>query len=112
MILPIFPDEGFGTAPVTVAKDMVRYQDKIKELYEGVIAEAMKGLKANFPDLEVEAVLKEGRPSATIVEVAEGDEVDLIVMGSRGVGGITGWILGSTSRKVVDLCTKPILIVK
>jgi nucleotide-binding universal stress UspA family protein len=33
-------------------------------------------------------------------------------MGSRGVGGITGWILGSTSRRVVDSCTKPILIVK
>ena len=49
---------------------------------------------------------------ATITEYAENNGVDLIVMGSRGIGGYTGWILGSTSRKVVDSCTKPILIAK
>jgi nucleotide-binding universal stress UspA family protein len=112
MVLPVFPDEGFGTAPVTAAKDMVRYQEKMKELYVGVLSEAKEKLKAEHPDVKVETTLREGRPSATIVEIAEDDGVDLIVMGSRGVGGITGWILGSTSRRVVDSCTKPILIVK
>ena len=110
--LPVFPDEGIGAAPVTAVKDMVRYQDKMKTLYEDVLTEAKAQLKEEHPDIEVEAVLREGRPSATIVEVAETDGVDLIVMGSRGVGGITGWILGSTSRRVVDSCTKPVLIVK
>ena len=112
VVLPVFPDEGFGAAPVTAAKDMARYQDKMKELYEGVLREAKAQLKDEKPDIMVEALLREGRPSATIVEIAEEDGVDLIVMGSRGVGGITGWILGSTSRRVVDSCTKPILIVK
>jgi nucleotide-binding universal stress UspA family protein len=112
MVLPVFPDEGFGTAPVTAAKDMARYQDKMKEVYEGVLSEAKVKLKEEHPDLKVETTLREGRPSATIVEIAEDDSVDLIVIGSRGVGGITGWILGSTSRRVVDSCTKPILIVK
>jgi nucleotide-binding universal stress UspA family protein len=112
VVLPMFPDEGFGVAPVTAAKDMARYQEKMKELYEGVLKEAEAKLKKEHPDISVEATLREGRPSATIVELAEEDGVDLIVMGSRGVGGITGWILGSTSRRVVDSCTKPILIVK
>jgi len=112
VVLPMFPDEGFGVAPVTAAKDMARYQEKMKELYEGVLKEAEAKLKKEHPDINVEATLREGRPSATIVELAEEDGVDLIVMGSRGVGGITGWILGSTSRRVVDSCTKPILIVK
>lgn len=108
----MFPDEGFGTAPITAAKDMARYQEKMKELYEGVLTEAKAQLKEEHPDVKVETTLREGRPSATIVEVAEDNGVDLIVMGSRGVGGITGWILGSTSRRVVDSCTRPILIVK
>jgi nucleotide-binding universal stress UspA family protein len=112
VILPVFPDEGFGTAPVTAAKDMARYQEKMKELYEGVLNEAKAKVNEGHPEIKVETTLREGRPSATIVEVAEDDGVDLIVMGSRGVGGITGWILGSTSRRVVDSCTKPILIVK
>ena len=112
VVLPVFPDEGFGTAPITAAKDMARFQEKMKELYEGVLTEAKAKLKEEHPELKVETTLREGRPSATIVEVAEDNGVDLIVMGSRGVGGITGWILGSTSRRVVDSCTRPILIVK
>jgi len=108
----VFPDEGFGTAPLTAAKDMARYQDKMKALYKGALTEAKAKITEEHPGIKVEMTLREGRPSATIVEVAEDDDVDLIVMGSRGVGGITGWILGSTSRRVVDSCTKPILIVK
>ena len=61
--------------------------------------------------LEKQGVTKENDIHG-IVEQAEKDDVDIIVMGSRGIGGYTGWILGSTSRRVVDSCTKPILIVK
>lgn len=112
VMVPVFPDEGFGAAPVTAAKDMARYQDRMKEIYENVLAEAKAKLSSEHPDLKVETMLREGRPSATIVDLAENDGVDIIVMGSRGIGGITGWILGSTSHQVVDSCTKPILIVK
>jgi nucleotide-binding universal stress UspA family protein len=112
VILPVFPDEGFGTAPVTAAKDMARYQEKMKLIYENVLQEAREMITQEHPDLELDSILKEGRPSATIVETAEENDYDLIVMGSRGIGGITGWILGSTTRRVVDSCTKPILIVK
>ncbi len=112
VMVPVFPDEGFGAAPVTAAKDMARYQDRMKEIYENVLVEAKAKVEKEHPKLKAETVLREGRPSATIVELAENDGVDLIVMGSRGIGGITGWILGSTSRRVVDSCTRPILIVK
>lgn len=112
VMVPVFPDEGFGAAPVTAAKDMARYQDRMKEIYENVLVEAKAKVEKEHPELKVETILREGRPSATIVDLAENDGVDLIVMGSRGIGGITGWILGSTSSHVVDSCTKPILIVK
>ena len=112
VMVPVFPDEGFGAAPVTAAKDMARYQDRMKEIYENVLVEARAKAEEEHPKLKVETILREGRPSATIVDIAENDGVDLIVMGSRGIGGITGWILGSTSSHVVDSCTKPILIVK
>ena len=112
VMIPIFPDEGFGGVPLSAAKDMAQYQDKMRLVYQNVLDEAQAKIKEEHPGLEVEAILKEGRPSATITDYAENDGVDLIVMGSRGIGGYTGWILGSTSRKVVDSCTKPILIVK
>jgi len=112
VMIPIFPDEGFGGVPLSAAKDMAQYQDKMRLVYQNVLDEAQAKIKEDHPELEVEAILKEGRPSATITDYAENDGVDLIVMGSRGIGGYTGWILGSTSRKVVDSCTRPILIVK
>ena len=112
VMIPIFPDDGFGGIPLSAAKDMAQFQEKNKELYQSVLDNALIQVKKGHPGLMVEAVLKEGRPSATIIDFAENEGVDLIVMGSRGIGGYTGWILGSTSRKVADSCTKPVLIVK
>ena len=112
VMLPVFPDEGFGATPIAAAKDFGQYQDRMRGIYQNVLMEAEARLKLEHPDVRLVTRLEEGRPSATIVEVAEQGDFDLIVMGSRGIGGITGWILGSTSRRVVDSCTKPILIVK
>ncbi len=110
--LPVFPDEGFGSAPIIAAQDFGEYQDRMRAMYQKSQADIMKDIREHFPTLKAEAILLEGRPSSTIVEEAEKNQADLIVMGSRGLGGISGWILGSTSRRVVESCTKPILVVK
>jgi nucleotide-binding universal stress UspA family protein len=112
VMMPVFPDEGFGAAPVTAAQDMSDYQERMLAVYGRSIEEAEKDIKNHYPDVKVETRLMEGKPSATIVDEAEKNDVDLIVIGSRGLGGITGWILGSTSRRIVESCTKPILVVK
>lgn len=112
VMLPIFPDEGFGATPLAAARDFGQYQERMRSIYQNVLAEAEAKVRRVHPDLKVVTKLEEGRPSATIVDFAENNDIDLIVIGSRGIGGITGWILGSTSRNVVHSCTKPILIVK
>ena len=110
--IPVFPVEGYGTAPLTNAQDFGDYQEKIRAIYQMSQTEVMKDIAEKFPKLKAEAILLEGRPSATIVEQAEKNGANLIVVGSRGIGGITGWILGSTSRRVVESCTKPVLVIK
>ena len=110
--LPIFSNGGLGAATMTSAKNMIQEQEKMKDIYQDVLADAEARVRLEYPDLSVSTMLREGRPSAAIVDVAEKDGYDLIVMGSRGIGGIMGWILGSTSRGVVDSCTKPVLIIK
>jgi nucleotide-binding universal stress UspA family protein len=112
VMMPVFPDEGFGAAPVTAAQDMTEYQQKMRDIYAKSLKEAEDDIEENYPDLKVSTELMEGRPSSTIVEEAEKKDAELIVIGSRGLGGITGWILGSTSRRVVESCTVPILVVK
>jgi nucleotide-binding universal stress UspA family protein len=110
--LPIFPDEGFGSASLTMTQNFEEYQEQMRVMYQKSQEEVMKNIAEHFPKLEAEAILLDGRPSSMIVEQAEKNRVDLIVMGSRGIGGISGWILGSTSRRVVESCTKPVLVIK
>jgi len=86
-------------------------KDDLRESHQRVLREAVNIVKNKQPNIKVETRLEEGRPSDVIVETAKEEDVDLIVMGSRGMGGIIGF-LGSTSRHVVEACTKPILIVK
>lgn len=112
VMMPVFPDEGFGATPITAAQDMSEYQDRMKDIYTGAMKEAEEDVRNSFPNVSVTTKLSEGRPSSTIVEEAENNKSDLIVIGSRGLGGITGWILGSTSRRIVESCTKPVLVVK
>ena len=53
-----------------------------------------------------------GHPSETIIEIAEKDEVDLIVMGSHGLSGIKRFMLGSVADRVSHYAPCPVLIVR
>jgi nucleotide-binding universal stress UspA family protein len=112
VMMPVFPDEGFGAAPITAAQEFTEYQERMKNFYLEALSDVKENLDKDSPELRVEFLLEEGRPSSTVVQKAEDENVDLIVIGSRGLGGITGFILGSTSRRIVDSCTKPVLVVK
>jgi nucleotide-binding universal stress UspA family protein len=53
-----------------------------------------------------------GDDGKRIVEVAEKQNFDLIVIGSRGMGSAKEFFLGSTSNYVLHKSKKPVLIVK
>ncbi len=60
---------------------------------------------------QVRAFIKAGQPARTIVAWAKEKETDLIVIGSRGLGSIEGYLLGSVSHKVTGLAECPVLVV-
>ena len=47
-----------------------------------------------------------------ILDFAETNDIDLIVMGSRGLGVVKGVLLGSVSQYVVEQSKCPVLVVK
>jgi nucleotide-binding universal stress UspA family protein len=53
-----------------------------------------------------------GRPVDSILHVAETEKVDLIVMGSRGLGGFKEFLLGSVSSGVLHHASCPVLIAR
>lgn len=61
---------------------------------------------------EVQAHLKFGMPARTIVDLAEELGVGLIVMGSRGRGGIRRALMGSVSSSVVPHAHCPVMVVR
>ncbi len=53
-----------------------------------------------------------GAPGPLIAELARTENCDLIVMGSRGLGGHTAALLGSVAQAVIEHATVPVLLTK
>lgn len=81
---------------------------KSKEALEQAVASLKKS------DLTVIPLLRKGtkRPADVIVGVANEFDVDLIILGSRGLRGIQEMFLGSVSHRVVHLAEKNVMVVK
>ena len=89
-----------------------KYWESMKGYYTGILKSAEQIAKKDWPSVKYIALLAEGRVSTEIISTAEKNEVDLIVLGGQGTGGLTGWMLGTTSKRVVDHSTRPVFIVK
>ena len=53
-----------------------------------------------------------GDPASAIAKYAQRNKIDLIVMGTRGLGGVKGMLMGSVSRKVTNLSDVSCLIIR
>ena len=52
-----------------------------------------------------------GPTAQTIIEYAEEQDCDHIVMGTRGLGAVTSMVLGSVTNKVLSLTPVPVTLV-
>ncbi len=97
---------------VGAATNLDELMDAARESTEGIAAEGVElaeaaGLKAS--PLVVEA---RGPVWEAIVEVADKRDASAIVLGSRGLSGIKGVLLGSVSGAVVHHANRPALVVR
>jgi len=90
--------------------NMQNVLSKRLEEVEIVLQMAIKAV-AKIPG-EIRKEILEGSAAEEIIKVAEIRECDLIIMGSRGLGKLTGLVLGSQSQKVVSHAHCPVLIVR
>lgn len=56
-------------------------------------------------------VIEDGRPASKILEVADREKADLVVVGRRGRGEVAELLLGSVSHEVVLHSKRPVLLV-
>ena len=62
--------------------------------------------------VEVKEVLMEGHPSKEIIDFAENNDIDLIVMGTLGKTGLNRFLMGSVAENVVRHSKVPVLVVR
>jgi nucleotide-binding universal stress UspA family protein len=62
--------------------------------------------------IEVKEVLLEGHPSTEIIDFAENNDIDLIVMGTLGKTGLDRFLMGSVAEDVVRNSKVPVLVVR
>ena len=62
--------------------------------------------------IEKESFSETGSPAVVILDFAKSNDMDLIIMGSRGLGVVKGVLLGSVSQYVVEQSECPVLVVK
>ena len=64
-----------------------------------------KGIKAKF-------FLKEGNIVSEIEKIVKSEKCDLVIVGNKGLGAVTRFLLGSTSNKLAQHSPCSLLIVK
>jgi nucleotide-binding universal stress UspA family protein len=91
--------------------------------FEGIIEDAKRQAQAWFDKVQEEAdennvklrreiIVNSGSIVGAVVDYAEHEGVDLIVIGSRGLSGFKKLLLGSTASGVITYAHCPVLVIK
>lgn len=107
-LVSIHDDIGLGHVRQFVAKSVV--DDYLREVSEKELKASQKvldtaGVKHNM-------VIKRGNVSQEILNLANKEKFDLIVMGSKGRTGILDALMGSVAQKVSASAKQPVLLIK
>jgi nucleotide-binding universal stress UspA family protein len=95
-------------------------QDEVKQSKENEEMQEFKewldkvsqNAKQNSVQLKKEIINSQMSVEAAVVEYAESEGVDLIVIGTRGNSGIKNMLLGSIASGIVKYATCPVMVVK
>ncbi|MCP2250431.1 Nucleotide-binding universal stress protein, UspA family [Lentzea aerocolonigenes] len=83
---------------------------QVEEDERRLLAQRLAGWQEKYPDVDVQRVVLRDRPARALLRYAA--QAQLLVVGSRGHGGFTGMLIGSTSQALVHHAPCPLAIVR
>jgi nucleotide-binding universal stress UspA family protein len=106
--LPIYAASGFGFAPIPVPSPEVTEaeRERLREQIEGEWCARLA--KSGVP---LHGVVIDGAPAFALMELAEKENADMVVVGRRGHGGFAELLLGSTAHHLSHHLDRPLVIV-
>ena len=102
---PIYPTAAFGVGAADLPAIREEVRTNLQEQLDKLVGE-------HFPAGKGRGVLRDGIPFAEILETAEQEKADLIVIATHGHTGIKHLLLGSTAEKVVRKAHCPVMTVR
>ena len=94
----------------TLAGTVINYKKYLTEKSEKMLDSIKKDCEKQTVQFTYKILY--GKPSSQIAGFASKENVDLIVIGSKGIGGFKGTILGSISNSVAQKSKVSVLVVK
>ncbi|GAA3431775.1 universal stress protein [Kutzneria kofuensis] len=82
----------------------------IRDAEEKVLAQRLGGWQDRYPDVEIRHVVERDRPAQGLLR--QSARAQLVVVGSRGRGGLTGMLLGSTSHALIHHGACPVVVAR
>jgi nucleotide-binding universal stress UspA family protein len=83
--------------------------ESLKEFHDDLVQAAKDDI--NRPEIEIETKIELGTPWKELIRLAKAGNYDLIVVGSRGIGQVAEFLIGSNSTRVVQHAETPVLVV-
>ncbi|MCX4238726.1 universal stress protein [Streptomyces sp. NPDC020707] len=80
------------------------------EWAQATLNQVVGSVRAAHPDLHIDSRLVSDSPVGALL--ASPDETELLVLGSRGLGGLAGFMVGSVSQRVVARSVRPVVLVR
>ncbi len=97
-------------ANVNLAEKVLSYRKIAKEVAEGLLHDAEMAARGSGVS-EVDTIVVFGKPAECILEAAEREKADAIVMGSHGHSDLKGLFVGSVSHKVAHEADCPCIAI-
>lgn len=82
----------------------------LRQIEQALVSEELAGWSERYPDVVVRPLVRKGDPVSLLLEAA--GTAGLVVAGSRGRGGFSGALLGSTSQELIMHSEAPVLVVR
>ncbi|MGA2037408.1 MAG: universal stress protein [Acidimicrobiales bacterium] len=82
------------------------HREEVRALLETKWSEALRASGVTH-----RCLLVDGNPVMALMAVADEEDVDLVVVGTRGAGGFPGLQLGSTSYQLLQHTKRPVVVV-
>ncbi len=83
--------------------------DEFKKSAAATLEKTVSAAVAEHPEVTLTSALSHGQAAQVLCEAADGAK--LLVVGSRGLGGFTGLLLGSVSQQCAEHARCPVVII-